>query len=205
MKLAIANLPESWRGITRNRDIERSAREWMDGYDAALAYCAEQLDSALSHAAGQDGEQCRAASGELDELRAWKAEHQAFLMRLSVALVVDGGCKQDQIEACVDELIAERDNLRALSRGVPEGMVPICDSVPPDGETVVVSWLDNGQQNYALDFWLDGGWHNHNEDYEHFVSCAPPNSVGPSFEAPYTHWQRIAALAAQRKEGDSNA
>lgn len=56
MKLAIAKLPEFWRGITRNRDIERSAREWMEGYDAALAYCAEQLDQALSHAAGQEME-----------------------------------------------------------------------------------------------------------------------------------------------------
>lgn len=43
-------------------------------------------------------------SAELAELRAWKEDHQAFLIRLSTTLVVAGGCKSDNIEQCVEEL-----------------------------------------------------------------------------------------------------
>ena len=32
-------------------------------------------------------------------------------------------------------------------------------------------------------------WYNHNEDREHFECVAPMGSVGPSVEAPYTHWR----------------
>lgn len=114
-----------------NRLFSKSADGVPEPSDAIKEFCtilpwrrAEDLMNyvrAYGRECYEAGEQCRAASEELEELRAWKAEHQAFLVRLSVALVVDGGCKQDQIEACVDELIAERDSLRALSRGVPEG------------------------------------------------------------------------------------
>jgi hypothetical protein len=46
----VAKLPDLWRGITTNRDIERDARVWMEGYDAALVYCAEALHKALAAA-----------------------------------------------------------------------------------------------------------------------------------------------------------
>jgi hypothetical protein len=136
--------------------------------------------AALSHAAGQDGEQCRAASGELEELRAWKAEHQAFLVRLSVALVVDGGCKQDQIEACVDELIAERDNLRALSRGVPEGMVLVPRSSAEMAAVVCDEWGELFVGTPGFD------------KYERF-------NYGPAVEMLR---DELRAIAAQRKEGE---
>lgn len=116
MKLAIAKLPEFWRGITRNRDIERSAREWMEGYDAALAYCAEQLDQALSHAAGQDGEQCRAASVDSGRLASKLEDVRDGIA--DVLPIVYLETIDDAIEA-----------LRALSRGVPEGNQAAVDSV----------------------------------------------------------------------------
>lgn len=44
---------------------------------------------------------------QVAELEAWKSDHQKFLLRLSVALVIDGNCKQDTVEQCVTELTAK--------------------------------------------------------------------------------------------------
>lgn len=48
MRELIRKEVEQWVGITRNRDIERSARVWMEGYDAALTYCAERISAILA-------------------------------------------------------------------------------------------------------------------------------------------------------------
>lgn len=56
MRELIRKEVEQWVGITRNRDIERSARVWMEGYDAALTYCAERISALLARTeAGADG------------------------------------------------------------------------------------------------------------------------------------------------------
>jgi hypothetical protein len=45
-------------------------------------------------------------------------------------------------------------------------------------------------------------WLNHNEHYEHFCCVAKPEgSIGPSAEAPYTHWMPLPEAPAASKEG----
>lgn len=64
---------------------------------------------ALSHAAGQDGEQCRAASGDAD-LGTWLwGKLMDFCQKRRMPL------------AEYNDLFEIVDELRALSRGVPEG------------------------------------------------------------------------------------
>lgn len=63
------------------------------------------IESALSHAAGQDGEQCRAASGLSD------ADIEFMANEMAGCLGEDSGYMEDML----------RGLLRALSRGVPEG------------------------------------------------------------------------------------
>lgn len=67
------------------------------------------LEAALSHAAGQDGEQCRAASGDAD-LGTWLwGKLMDFCQKRRMPL------------AEYNDLFEIVDELRALSRGVPEG------------------------------------------------------------------------------------
>lgn len=75
-----------------------------------------------------------------------------------------------------------------------------------EGHLFVVGWLDptDPEQPERHDFdWLEEGvWQRHFADYEHFITCAPAGSTGPSEEAPYTHWMPIAAIPRAARAGE---
>lgn len=89
----------------------------------------------------------------------------------------------------------------AASPPPPGGRVPLTEDgwepieTAPDDELVVVFYLqkegDEEVDMHTLDFKEEGCWFHHNDHYEHFVACAPPGSIGPSENAPYTHWKRL--------------
>ena len=92
----------------------------------------------------------------------------------------------------------------ALSHpSTPQGWQPI--STSPEGELVVVGWLDDEDtehpERHDFDWLEDGLWQKHSADHEHFLMVAPPGSRGPSEKAPYTHWQRIGAIPAPPEQG----
>lgn len=84
-----------------------------------------------------------------------------------------------------------------------QGWQPI--STAPEGELVVVGWLDDEDtehpERHDFDWLEDGLWQKHSADHEHFLMVAPPGSRGPSEKAPYTHWQRIGAIPAPPEQG----
>lgn len=71
-------------------------------------------------------------------------------------------------------------------------------STAPEGELVVVGWLDpedeTNPERHDFDFREDGVWVKHADNYEHFICVAPPGSRGPREEAPYTHWSKIQPI-----------
>lgn len=77
----------------------------------------EFLEVALSHAAGQDGEQCRAASGVEEIARQMDA--------------MAGHIQASSPEQKSERLRGWASMLRALSRGVPEGMVLVPKELTP--------------------------------------------------------------------------
>lgn len=78
------------------------------------------------------------------------------------------------------------------------GWQPISDA--PEGELVVVSWLDDEDPEHPdcedFDYLEEGVWQKHDDHYQHFLSCAPPGSHGPKEQAPYTHFMRLPPRAA---------
>jgi hypothetical protein len=99
----------------------------------------------------------------------------------------------------IEELTAECERLRAALAAGSQA-VPVWQDIAtaPDGELLVVGWLDPEDEEHPErhDFdWLeDGAWQRHADNYEHFCMAAPAGSRGPSEEAPYTHWMRLGAI-----------
>ena len=48
---AVRKLVEKWRGITTNTDIEYGSRVFIEGYDKALNYCADELAALIGEKA----------------------------------------------------------------------------------------------------------------------------------------------------------
>ena len=82
--------------------------------------------------------------------------------------------------------------------------ISVKDRLPEVGVPVMVysprtqyDYLDDIRINFdCIDPDADEptSWRGHNEHYEHFCCVAKPEgSVGPSEEAPYTHWMPIPA------------
>lgn len=79
--------------------------------------------------------------------------------------------------------------------------VSVKDRLPKQGELVMV--YVPGSKHQEADIRFDAidpndddaaSWYEHNEYYEHFCCIAkPPGSIGPSAEAPYTHWMHLPA------------
>lgn len=70
------------------------------------------------------------------------------------------------------------------------GWRPI-ESAPDDGVLVAVYWNAGDGEQLDFDRLDDGVWQQHFDNYEHFIACAPAGSVGPSEQAPYTHWMPL--------------
>ena len=69
---------------------------------------------------------------------------------------------------------------------LPEKGVPVLVFVPRKGDEEKYITID------LLDPDSDGDiWYWHNDNYERYVLAGPPGSIGPSEEAPYTHWQPL--------------
>ena len=121
-------------------------------------------ESALSHAAGQDGEQCRAASGEVV---AW--------IRPDGVTTSDAGLMRHwEAQGLQFEPL-----IRALSRGVPEGMVLVPRSSVVEAAIVCDEWRE-----------LFGGTPGFDK-YEQFTYAPAVEALG----------DELRAIAAQRKDG----
>ena len=79
----------------------------------------------------------------------------------------------------------------------------------PEGKLVVVFWRDStdpeNPERHDFDYLEDGVWANHHDNYDHFVCCAPAGSIGPSEEAPYTHWLDIPEVPAAAQPASGGA
>lgn len=68
----------------------------------------------------------------------------------------------------------------------------------PDGDIVVVGWLDDDDhetpERHDFDYKEDGVWVKHEDLYQEFCAVAPPGSRGPREQAPYTHWMAVPPL-----------
>lgn len=73
----------------------------------------------------------------------------------------------------------------------------------PRGSCVIVYWKEDGEDRFDFDVFDadEGVWVEHFNNYEHYVSVAPPVSRGPSETAPYTHWKRLTTPATPTKPG----
>ncbi len=103
--------------------------------------------------------------------------------------------------------------LLAAHPGQPEPRAEVTDGWQPietaqEGQLVVVGWLDptdpEHPERHNFDWLEDGVWQQHFADYEHFTTCAPAGSTGPSEEAPYTHWMPIAEIPRAARAGDAS-
>jgi hypothetical protein len=143
-------------------------------------------EGALSHAAGQDGEQCRAESGyagrlasKLEDVR----EGIADVLPIVYLETID-----DAIEA-----------LRALSRGVPEDTKDaqrfrdLCELVQA-GEWALCEVEITDKYGTVKENWQDGL-----SDIPQF--CDTWASRAASWRKVRTESEQKAAIAAQRKEG----
>ncbi len=101
-----------------------------------------------------------------------------------------------------EQLAASAWQARAQASGVPDdksmhGLQPI--ETAPEESVIVVAWIDeDGCTQYEFEWLQDGSWHEHNERYDHYLSCAPRDipCTGPSENAPYTHWLPLPILHA---------
>lgn len=71
--------------------------------------------------------------------------------------------------------------------------IPVSERLPDNSDTVICRWMDDDGERLCLDNFIDGGWQEHENSYEHFTSCAPAGSTGPSEQSPYTHWMPLPA------------
>ena len=82
------------------------------------------------------------------------------------------------------------------------GWQPIATA--PDGQLVVVLWLDKGDiehpERHAFDFKDEGIWRQDSEDYEHYLCVGGSMGPGPSEQAPYTNWMPLPQPPAMQKD-----
>lgn len=67
------------------------------------------------------------------------------------------------------------------------GWMPI-ETAPEEGTEAIVSWIEDGVQQYLLEFFEDGVWLCHSHSYEHYCMVASAGMTGPKEMPPYTHW-----------------
>jgi hypothetical protein len=132
------------------------------------------LEAALSHAAGQDGEQCRAASGASSEELARLLDEVVFAAREDERAYDHGTLKSVRQRAHEALQDAKAQLLRALSRGVPEGMVLVPREMTPEMMKAVQMYSEVGAH-------ICGSW------------------IG-AYGCIQELWN--VAIAAQRKEGE---
>jgi len=112
-------------------------------------------------------------------------------------------CKPDIFEQTYEPARAA---LNGADAGVSEGWQDIAGA--PEGVLLVVGWLDpeddEHPERHDFDYLEDGVWQKHSENVEHFQMCAPPGSLGPSEQAPYTHFMHIDPLPSAPTQGGSH-
>ena len=124
-------------------DAMRDALDWMRWAERKI----EHLE-ALSHAAGQDGEQCRAASENADFAKMDAVYN--FLMGISDLGGVSFGERHPMVRGQFwwrHDLAAAYASIRALSRGVPEED----DSLPVPLRPVSKEWYRLCERRFAVD------------------------------------------------------
>jgi len=135
---------------------------------------------------------------------------------LTIAQIHD--CARDaQIDFCMNKessfevafarrIEKARAALNGADAGVSEGWQDIARA--PEGVLLVVGWLNpedaERPERHDFDYLEDGVWQKHSENVEYFQMCAPPGSRGPSEQAPYTHFMRIAPLPSAPTQGGSH-
>ena len=153
-------------------DAMRDALDWMRWAERKI----EHLE-ALSHAAGQDGEQCRAAS--VDEDTSWLAQQIEGARDYATGGCVRPDDDDPDEQKWWDDLTRAAQILRALSRGVPEGK---CWCLTCDQVTVRMALCpDCGNKRCP-------------KANDHRNACTNSNEPGQPGSA-------YPAIAAQRKEG----
>lgn len=173
-------------------------------YHTLLRYIHQQDRRALSHAAGQDGEQCRAASDraevavDLPKIRRLVGPRPMIYMNSfdgqPPCLTLNNAC------GVIHDLMDEVERLRALSRGVPEDTKDaqrfrdLCELVQA-GEWALCEVEITDKYGTVKENWQDGL-----SDIPQF--CDTWASRAASWRKVRTESEQKAAIAAQRKEGE---
>lgn len=190
------------------------------GFNPDYHDCAICLDSGISH---QDESYCTCRMGpRIKQIDEFGVALKGYPFKEAVRIVFTSTMRTEKALAAADKaLLMER--IRKLERELAEAKaavpawINVKDQLPQVEELVMVyspptKYDHPGEINITFDC-IDpndddhASWLNHNEHYEHFCCVAKSDEcpmIGPSEEAPYTHWMPIPgkpiAVAEQTKQ-----
>lgn len=173
------------------------------GFDANLHDCAECLDLGISQETAGYCTACRMGK-RIEQLDQFAEQLKGHGFTEAMHCVFRHTQRTEKAIAAADKALMMA---RMAEFEKKQQWISVKDRLPAPEVLVMVYVPETKHSEAHINFdYIDpndddhASWYGHNEHYEHFcVVAKPEGSIGPSADAPYTHWMHLPSSPVSKQ------
>lgn len=173
------------------------------GFDANLHSCSTCNDTGISQETAGYCTACRMGK-RIEKLDQFAEQLKGHGFTEAMRIVYRTTQRTEKAIAAADKALMMA---RIAKLENQQQWISVKDRLPSPEVLVMVYVPENKHEEAHITFdYIDpndddhASWYGHNEHYEHFCCVAKPEgSIGPSADAPYTHWMPLPASPVSKQ------